>query len=144
MQYIGIDVHKIASQLCFVDENGEIIEKRIPTKRKRFRDLLEKAPRSKILIEASTESETRSRYKSLIRALSRRDGYRVRSGAVVSFEKRIQEAQIHQQLHNQIEPLLVVMRQLNEQIDAMDQQLERRRVTTRSPKGCAAFQASAR
>lgn len=199
MQHIGIDVHKIASQLCFIDENGEVVERRIHTERKRFQEILEKVPRSKILIEASTESEwvarcieelghevivadpnfapmyatlnkkvktdkrdalalcnacrlgayrpahrrsersrqirakiairealvsTRSRYISLIRALSRRDGYRIRSGAVTSFEKRVQETQLHQQLQQQIEPLLVVMRQLNEQIDAMDKKLE--------------------
>ena len=199
MQYIGIDVHKVSSQLCFCDENGEIIEKRINTDRKRFRDVLEKAPRSKVLIEASTESEwvascieelghevivadpnyapmyatlnrriktdrrdaqalcdacrlgayrpahrssersrklravigarealvrTRSRYVSVIRALSRRDGYRVRSGANVSFEKRVREAEIDPRLQGQIEPLLVVMRKLNEQIKAIDEQLE--------------------
>jgi hypothetical protein len=57
MQHIGIDVHKNASQLCFVDKNGEITEKRIKTERDRFQDALAKAPRSKVLIEASTESE---------------------------------------------------------------------------------------
>ena len=57
MQHIGIDVHKIASQLCFIDDSGEIVEKRIRTERKRFQEILEKAPRSKILIESSTESE---------------------------------------------------------------------------------------
>ena len=37
MQHIGIDVHQVSSQLCFVDENGEIREKRIRTERKPFR-----------------------------------------------------------------------------------------------------------
>ena len=39
MQYVGIDIHKNASQLCFVDHNGEVTEKRIRTDRKRFQDL---------------------------------------------------------------------------------------------------------
>jgi len=38
MQHVGIDVHKVSSQLCFIDENGNIIEKRIPTERKRFQN----------------------------------------------------------------------------------------------------------
>ena len=57
MQHIGIDVHKVSSQLCFVDENGEIREKRIRTERERLREVLGNPPRSKVLIEASTESE---------------------------------------------------------------------------------------
>jgi transposase len=57
MQHIGIDVHKVSSQLCFVDENGEIREKRIRIERKRFREVLGNSPRLKVLIEASTESE---------------------------------------------------------------------------------------
>lgn len=199
MQHIGIDVHKVSSQLCFVDENGEIREKRIRTERKRFRDVLGTSPRSKVLIEASTESEwvaryieelghevivadpnyapmyatlnrrvktdkrdalalcdacrlgvyrpahrssersrhlralvstrdalvkTRSRYVSLVRALLRSAGYRIASGGIISFEKRVQEAQIQRQAQEQIEPLLVVMRELNQQIKAVDEQLE--------------------
>lgn len=198
MQHIGIDVHKNASQLCFVDENGEITEKRIKTERDRFQDALAKAPRSKVLIEASTESEwvarcieqlghevivadpnfapmyatlnkkvktdkrdalalcdacrlgayrpahrstdqsrqtratiatrealvrTRSRYVSLIRALYRRDGYRVPSGGVVYFEKQVDKVLAHRQLREQIKPLMTVLGQLNAQIEALDEQL---------------------
>lgn len=68
--------------------------------------------------------KTRSRYVSLGRALLRRDGYRIVSGGIVSFEKRVQEARIHQQLKEQIEPLFAVMRELNLQIEAIDEQLE--------------------
>ena len=49
---------------------------------------------------------TRSRYISLMRAHPRRDVYRIPSGAVISFERRVGEVQIHQQLQEQIEPLL--------------------------------------
>ena len=51
MQHIGIDVHKVSSQLCFGDEKGEIREKRIRTERERFREVLGNSPRSKVLIE---------------------------------------------------------------------------------------------
>lgn len=57
MEQIGIDVHKVESQLCIQTENGEIIESRIRTQRERFGALLDGRPRAKVLIEASTESE---------------------------------------------------------------------------------------
>jgi transposase len=57
MEHIGIDVHKLESQLCILTEEGEILERRIRTERERFAAILgERAP-AKILIEASTESE---------------------------------------------------------------------------------------
>jgi len=57
MQYVGIDVHTRTSQLCQVDDNGEITEKRVPTERTRLQDLFRDAPPSKVLIEATTEGE---------------------------------------------------------------------------------------
>ncbi len=57
MEHIGIDVHKVESQLCILTENGEIIESRIRTQRERFGVLLDGRARAKVLIEASTESE---------------------------------------------------------------------------------------
>jgi transposase len=57
MEQIGIDVHKVESQICILTENGEMVERRIRTQRERFAALFgERAP-AKILIEASTESE---------------------------------------------------------------------------------------
>ena len=56
MQYVGIDVHTRSSQLCQVDDNGEITEKRIPTERTILQDLFRDAPASKVLLEATTES----------------------------------------------------------------------------------------
>ena len=57
MEYLGIDVHKVESQICILTENGEIVERRIRTERERFGAVLGARPRAKILIEASTESE---------------------------------------------------------------------------------------
>ncbi len=57
MEHIGIDVHKVESQICILTEDGEIVERRIRTQRERFGTVLgERAP-ARILIEASTESE---------------------------------------------------------------------------------------
>ena len=57
MEHIGIDVHKVESQICILTESGEIIECRIRTQRERFAAVLGKRASAKILIEASTESE---------------------------------------------------------------------------------------
>jgi transposase len=57
MEHIGIDVHKVESQICVLTESGEVIEWRIRTQRDRFAAVLGERPRAKILIEASTESE---------------------------------------------------------------------------------------
>jgi transposase len=58
VESIGIDVHKMNSQICIVDENGEVIEeRRIHTDRERFAAVLGKRSKARVLIEASTESE---------------------------------------------------------------------------------------
>jgi hypothetical protein len=57
MEHIGIDVHKMESQLCILSESGEIIERRIRTQSDRFAAVLGERARARILIEASTESE---------------------------------------------------------------------------------------
>jgi transposase len=54
----------------------------------------------------------------------RRQGYRIRTGGVMYFEKRVREAEVHEQLRKEIEPLFAVMRELNVQIKALDEQLE--------------------
>ena len=57
MEKIGIDVHKVSSQLCIQTVDGEILELRIPTSRDSFKKVLgERAP-ARVLMEASTESE---------------------------------------------------------------------------------------
>jgi transposase len=57
MEHIGIDVHKVESQICILTEGGELVERRIRTQRERFALVLGERPPAKILIEASTESE---------------------------------------------------------------------------------------
>ena len=57
MEHLGIDVHKVESQICILTESGEVVERRIRTQRERFGAVLGERPRAKILIEASTESE---------------------------------------------------------------------------------------
>ena len=49
MENIGIDVHKVESQICILTESGEIIERRIRTEGERFAAVLGKrASRSRI------------------------------------------------------------------------------------------------
>jgi len=57
MDHIGIDVHKVASQICVIAEGGELIERRVRTEPSRFAEELGDRARAQILIEASTESE---------------------------------------------------------------------------------------
>ncbi len=57
MENIGIDVHKRESQICIITETGEVLERRIATRRDRFAELLAGRPPAQILIESSTESE---------------------------------------------------------------------------------------
>lgn len=62
MENIGIDVHKRESQICILAENGEVIERRVPTTRERLGTALGDRPKARIVIEASTESEWVARY----------------------------------------------------------------------------------
>ncbi len=66
---------------------------------------------------------TRTRYISVVRSLLRREGIRVRSGAASSFVDRVGELSSPQALKAQIEPLLVVMEKVNEEIGAADRRL---------------------
>jgi len=56
MEHLGIDVHKVESQICILTESGEVVERRIRTQRERFAAVLGERPRARVLIEASTES----------------------------------------------------------------------------------------
>jgi len=62
MDTIGLDLHKRESQLCMIDSQGEITEKRIVTSRERFTAVLLGRDRCRILLEASTESEWVARH----------------------------------------------------------------------------------
>src|SRR5215470_1579185 len=58
MEYIGIDVHQHESQVCIVDEDGQVLlERRVRTRGERFAALLEGRDRARVVLEASTESE---------------------------------------------------------------------------------------
>jgi hypothetical protein len=61
MDHIGIDVHKMESQLCILGARGELIERCVRTTPERFAEALDDRPRARILLEASTESEWVSR-----------------------------------------------------------------------------------
>jgi transposase len=62
MDTIGIDLHKRESQLCILTEDGELIEQRIATTRDRLTAVLGRRPPSRVLLEASTESEWVARH----------------------------------------------------------------------------------
>jgi transposase len=58
MEYIGIDVHQRESQVCIVDEHGQVlVERRFRTSRERLAELFGTRARARVLLEASTESE---------------------------------------------------------------------------------------
>jgi transposase len=66
---------------------------------------------------------TRTKYISLIRALLRREGFRVRGGGAPTFAKRLAELTLPTHLQGAIAPLLVQMDSLNEQLKAADKEL---------------------
>jgi transposase len=68
---------------------------------------------------------TRARFISLIRALLRREGLRVRSGMARHFSQRLAAVTIPEPLSAAIAPLLVAMETLNAQLDAADARLAR-------------------
>src|SRR5947209_15211821 len=67
---------------------------------------------------------TRSRYISLISTLLRRDGLRIHnSGYTPSFLKRLARVELPAALRAEVEPLLLLLSSLNEQIKRADEQL---------------------
>ena len=68
---------------------------------------------------------TRARFISLMRALLRREGLRVRTGMAASFPRRLAELTVPEPLSAAIAPLLAVMESLNREIDAADARLAR-------------------
>ena len=57
MEYGAIDLHKKESQVRIIDQSGAIIDRRITTTRERLTTVFWGRPRTRILVEASTESE---------------------------------------------------------------------------------------
>ena len=66
---------------------------------------------------------TRARFISLMRALLRREGLRVRSGMARSFPRRLAALAVPEPLSTEGAPLLAVMDPINLQIDAADARL---------------------
>ncbi|HWW73768.1 MAG TPA: IS110 family transposase, partial [Pyrinomonadaceae bacterium] len=66
----------------------------------------------------------RSKYISLIGALARREGCRIEAGPSPIFARRVAEAGLPTHTLMQIEPLLVMLKALNEQIKSADKRLE--------------------
>ncbi len=63
MPYVGIDLHKNASQVCIFDEaNESYVERRVRTDFDGLRRALESHPGARVLLEASTESEWVARW----------------------------------------------------------------------------------
>lgn len=62
MEHVGVDLAKNKSQVCILTEDGELVERRISTTRQQFTKLLGGRPRSRVLIEASNESEWVARH----------------------------------------------------------------------------------
>ena len=62
MEHSAIDLHKKDSQIRIVTEAGEIIDRRVPTRREAFTRLFAERPATRILLEASTESEWVARH----------------------------------------------------------------------------------
>jgi transposase len=67
--------------------------------------------------------QTRTRHISLIRALLRQRGYRMRSGGGATFAERVGELELPEALRDQMAPLLEVMRSVNAQLKAADKAL---------------------
>lgn len=57
MDNIGLDVHKRETQICLLTASGELVEERLPTSRERLAARFAPHAPSRVLLEASTESE---------------------------------------------------------------------------------------
>jgi transposase len=68
---------------------------------------------------------TRIREIQVMRALLRREGIRVRSGQTSSFAKRMAEQDLPEWLGGTVAPIVKVMDEVNRQLEAMDQTLQR-------------------
>jgi len=68
---------------------------------------------------------SRVRYIGLMRALLRRQGLRVRSGASSSFVVRVKEVELPVELQTVMAPLLTVMEGVNQQIESSNDEVEK-------------------
>lgn len=68
--------------------------------------------------------KTRTKYISLIRSISRREGHRVPSCGAPVFIKHIEQLELPENLRSELDPLLLVMASVNEQIEQSTDQLK--------------------
>lgn len=62
MSHVGIDLHKVESQICVLREGGEAVDVRVQTTPERLQQVLEPYRGARILVESSTESEWVARW----------------------------------------------------------------------------------
>jgi transposase len=199
MGYGAIDLHKKESQVRMVRDDGEVIDRRIATRRESLTQLFGDHPRMRVLLEASTESEwvachlealghdvivadpnyapmyggrsrriktdqrdvaaltsacgqgiyravhrrsaarrliqihltirdelvhTRGRAISMVRALTRAEGLRIRSGDTESFLRRLASVPASAALQTAMEPLCRLIAGLDEELARADSHLQ--------------------
>jgi transposase len=83
------------------------------------------------LISRETLVATRTKYISVIRSMLRREGIRVPSCAAGYFRRHVEELSLPEHLRSAADPLVEVLRVLDEQISQADEKLEE--VATSSP-----------
>jgi transposase len=76
------------------------------------------------LISRETLVSTRTKYISVVRSMLRREGVRVPGGAAGYFRHRVEAMSLPEHLHSAIDPLLEVLRVLDEQISRADEKLD--------------------
>lgn len=69
---------------------------------------------------------TRTRYISVVRAMLRGEGERIRSGGAASFVARVREIELAPHVASVISPLLELMEAINERLKKMDEELRTR------------------
>jgi len=206
MAYGAIDLHKKESQVRILTDAGEVLDRRISTRRESFTQLFGDQPRMRVLLEASTESEwvachlerlgheaivadpnyapmyggrsrrvktdqrdvaalttacvhgtyrpihrrsparraiqaqlnvrdelvhTRGRVISMVRAMTRAEGLRIRSGSPETFLRRLVAVEVSPSLAATVEPLCHLMACVNDQLRMAD--LRVRDLVTQDP-----------
>jgi transposase len=106
------------------DAEALAIACRMGTYRRAHRVSDEQRHRRAMLSAREALVRTRVRYIGLIRALLRRQGFRVPSGTSDSFKARVEKLQLPSETVCEIRSLLTVLEELNRQIEGSDQQVE--------------------
>lgn len=76
------------------------------------------------LIARETLVQTRTKYISVIRSMLRREGVRVQSCSAGYFRRHVEELSLPEHLRTATDPLLEVLRVLDDEIDQADESLE--------------------